>query len=99
MDKRRLGSTGMEVSAICFGGNVFGWTCDEPASFAVLDAFTEAGGDFIDTADVYSRWAPGHVGGESEVIMGRWMKARGNRQRVIVAVSYTHLTLPTSDLV
>jgi aryl-alcohol dehydrogenase-like predicted oxidoreductase len=94
MDKRRLGPTGIEVSSICFGGNVFGWTCDEPTSFEVLDAFVEAGGDFIDTADVYSRWAPGHVGGESEVIMGRWMKARGNRGRIIVA---TKLGNPMGD--
>ena len=94
MDKRRLGSTGMEVSLICFGGNVLGWTCDESTSFAVLDAFTEAGGDFVDTADVYSRWAPGHTGGESETVLGRWMKARGNRTRVIVA---TKLGNPMGD--
>ena len=94
MDKRRLGSTGMEVSTICFGGNVLGWTCDEPTSFAVLDAFAAAGGDFVDTADVYSRWAPGHTGGESETVLGRWMKARGNRTRVIVA---TKLGNPMGD--
>jgi aryl-alcohol dehydrogenase-like predicted oxidoreductase len=94
MDKRRLGSSGMEVSSICFGGNVLGWTCDGPTSFAVLDAFVEAGGNFIDTADVYSRWAPGHVGGESELTMGRWMKARGNRGRIIVA---TKLGNPMGD--
>ena len=94
MDKRRLGSTGMEVSSICFGGNVLGWTCDEPTSFAVLDAFAAAGGDFVDTADVYSRWAPGHTGGESETVLGRWMKARGNRTRVIVA---TKLGNPMGD--
>ncbi|HKZ07828.1 MAG TPA: aldo/keto reductase [Methylomirabilota bacterium] len=85
MDKRPLGATGMRVSSICFGGNVLGWTCDEPTSFAVLDAYAESGGDFIDTADVYSRWAPGHTGGESEIVLGRWMRARGNRKGMIVA--------------
>jgi aryl-alcohol dehydrogenase-like predicted oxidoreductase len=94
MDKRPLGSTGMHVSSICFGGNVLGWTCDEPTSFAVLDAYAEAGGDFIDTADVYSRWAPGHTGGESEIVLGRWMRARGNRKRMIVA---TKLGNPMGD--
>jgi aryl-alcohol dehydrogenase-like predicted oxidoreductase len=94
MDKRPLGSTGMHVSSICFGGNVLGWTCDEPTSFAVLDAYAEAGGDFIDTADVYSRWAPGHTGGESEIVLGRWMRARGNRARMIVA---TKLGNPMGD--
>ena len=94
MDKRALGPTGISVSSICFGGNVLGWTCDEPTSFAVLDAYAAAGGDFIDTADVYSRWAPGHVGGESEVVLGRWMRARGNRKRMIVA---TKLGNPMGD--
>ena len=94
MDKRALGPTGISVSSICFGGNVLGWTCDEPTSFAVLDAYAAAGGDFIDTADVYSRWAPGHVGGESEAVLGRWMRARGNRKRMIVA---TKLGNPMGD--
>ena len=94
MDKRGLGPTGISVSSICFGGNVLGWTCDEPTSFAVLDAYAAAGGDFIDTADVYSRWAPGHVGGESEAVLGRWMRARGNRKRMIVA---TKLGNPMGD--
>ena len=82
---RKLGRTGLDVSALCLGGNVFGWTIDEQASFAVLDAFVEGGGTFIDTADTYSTWVPGHVGGESETILGRWMHARGNRERVIIA--------------
>jgi len=82
---RQLGSTTLSVSALCLGGNVFGWTCDEPASFAVLDAFVERGGNFIDTADTYSTWIPGHVGGESEGILGRWMAARGNRDQIIIA--------------
>jgi aryl-alcohol dehydrogenase-like predicted oxidoreductase len=85
MKKRRLGRSDLEVAPFCFGGNVFGWTADEKTSFALLDAFLEAGFDFIDTADAYSRWVPGHTGGESEAIIGRWMKARGNRDKVIIA--------------
>src|SRR5215831_11349211 len=82
---RRLGRTGLRVAALCLGGNTFGWTTDQKASEAVLDAYVEAGGNFIDTADVYSRWVPGHKGGESEEVLGKWMKARGNRRAVIVA--------------
>ena len=82
---RALGRSGLEVSPLCFGGNVFGWTADEAASFKVLDAFVGAGMNFIDTADVYAKWAPGNRGGESEAILGRWMKARGNRTRVVIA--------------
>ena len=82
---RRLGRTGLRVSALCLGGNTFGWTTDQKASEAVLDAYVEAGGNFIDTADVYSRWVPGHTGGESENVLGKWMKARGNRRGVIIA--------------
>jgi aryl-alcohol dehydrogenase-like predicted oxidoreductase len=82
---RRLGRTGLKVSALCLGGNVFGWTADESASFSVLDAYFEAGGNFIDTADVYSRWASGNAGGESERILGKWMAARGNRESVVIA--------------
>jgi aryl-alcohol dehydrogenase-like predicted oxidoreductase len=85
MKKRRLGRSDLEVAPFCFGGNVFGWTADEKTSFALLDAFVEAGFDFIDTADAYSRWVPGHTGGESEAIIGRWMKARGNRDKVVIA--------------
>ncbi len=85
MLKRRLGRTDLDVSVLCFGGNVFGWTTDESASAAVLDAFVEAGGNFVDSADVYSRWVPGNSGGESEVILGQWMKDRGNRADIIVA--------------
>jgi aryl-alcohol dehydrogenase-like predicted oxidoreductase len=80
-----LGSTGLQVSRLCLGGMQFGWTADEEQSFAVLDAYAEAGGNFIDTANVYSRWVPGHYGGESEEIIGRWMKARGNRNRMVIA--------------
>ncbi len=82
---RRLGRTGLRVSALCLGGNTFGWTTDQKASEAVLDAYVEAGGNFIDTADVYSRWVPGHTGGESEDVLGKWMKARGHRRAVIIA--------------
>ncbi len=80
-----LGDSGLEVFRFCLGGNVFGWTADEGASFDVLDAYAAAGGNFIDTADVYSAWVPGNQGGESESIIGRWMAARGNRQRMIIA--------------
>jgi aryl-alcohol dehydrogenase-like predicted oxidoreductase len=73
------------VAPLCLGGNVFGWTADEEASFAVLDAFLAGGGNFIDTADVYSAWLPGHQGGESETIIGRWMADRGVRDRVVIA--------------
>lgn len=85
MDKRRLGRSNLMVPPLCLGGNVFGWTADEATSFKILDALVEAGCNFIDTADVYSRWVPGHVGGESEVIIGKWMKARGNRDQLVIA--------------
>jgi aryl-alcohol dehydrogenase-like predicted oxidoreductase len=85
MKKRRLGRSDLEVAPFCFGGNVFGWTADEKTSFELLDAFLDQGFNFIDTADAYSRWVPGHTGGESEAIIGRWMKQRGNRDKVIVA--------------
>jgi aryl-alcohol dehydrogenase-like predicted oxidoreductase len=82
---RPLGRSGLEVAPVTFGGNVFGWTADEKTSFALLDAFVDGGFNLIDTADVYSRWVPGHVGGESEAIIGRWLKARGTRDRVLIA--------------
>ena len=82
---RALGRTGMKVAALCLGGNTFGWTTDQKASETVLDAYVEAGGNFIDTADVYSRWAPGNTGGESETALGIWMAARRNRPAVIMA--------------
>ena len=82
---RKLGRTGLKVSALCLGGNTFGWTTDQKASEAVLDAYMEAGGNFIDTADVYARWVPGNKGGESETALGIWMAARRNRHAVIVA--------------
>ncbi|OQR60841.1 alcohol dehydrogenase [Streptomyces maremycinicus] len=82
---RNLGSSDLEVFPLALGGNVFGWTADETASFAVLDAYTAAGGNFVDTADSYSSWAEGNSGGESETIIGRWVKARGNRDDVVIA--------------
>src|ERR1700675_2744509 len=85
MEKRKLGITGFEVAPLAFGGNVFGWTADEPMSFKLLDAFVAAGFNFIDSADVYSRWHPGNKGGESETIIGNWLKARGGRDKVIIA--------------
>jgi aryl-alcohol dehydrogenase-like predicted oxidoreductase len=85
MKTRMLGKTGLEISPLVFGGNVFGWTTDQATSFRLLDAFLAAGFNAVDTADVYSKWVPGHAGGESETILGAWMKERGNRSRVIVA--------------
>jgi aryl-alcohol dehydrogenase-like predicted oxidoreductase len=85
MQKRKLGNSSLTVAPLAFGGNVFGWTLDEEKSFEILDAFVGAGFDFIDTADVYSRFIPGNQGGESETILGKWLKARGNRGRVIIA--------------
>lgn len=82
MQKRKLGSSGLEIAPLVLGGNVFGWTADRNASFAVLDAFVDAGFNAVDTADVYSRWAPGHQGGESETVLGDWMKARGARGKI-----------------
>ena len=82
---RTLGRTGLRVAALCLGGNTFGWTTDQTASETVLDAYLEAGGNFIDTADVYSRWAPGNKGGESETVLGKWMAARKNRGAVLMA--------------
>ena len=85
MQKRKLGRSGLEIAPLVFGGNVFGWTVDEKGSFTLLDAFLDAGFDCVDTADVYSRWKPGNTGGESEVIIGNWFAARGNRSKVILA--------------
>lgn len=84
MEKRTLGNTDLQTAPIVFGGNVFGWTIDEAASHAILDEFVDLGFDTIDTADIYSRWVDGNEGGESETIIGRWMKARGNRDKVTV---------------
>ncbi|AUC95270.1 alcohol dehydrogenase [Bradyrhizobium sp. SK17] len=85
MKHRPLGRSGLSVPPLCFGCNVFGWTVDETSSFRLLDNVLDHGLTFLDTADVYSRWVPGHSGGESEVIIGKWMKSRGNRDRIILA--------------
>ena len=85
MQLRKLGHSELMVSPLCLGGNVFGWTADEAASFAVLDALVDAGLNFIDTADVYSVWVPGHQGGESETVIGNWLKRRGRREGVVIA--------------
>jgi aryl-alcohol dehydrogenase-like predicted oxidoreductase len=85
MKKRKLGNSGLEVAPLALGGNVFGWTIDEPASFQVLDAFVAAGFNFVDTADMYSTWKPGNKGGESETILGNWMRKSGNRKKVLIA--------------
>ena len=85
MKKVTLGTTGLQVAPINFGGNVFGWTLNEKESFDILDAFVAAGFNFIDTADTYSFWVPGNTGGESEAIIGKWMKERGNRKDMVIA--------------
>ena len=86
MEMRPIGNSGIEVAPVALGGNVFDWTADEAASFAVLDAFVDAGGTMIDTADVYSAWAPGHKGGESEALIGRWLKRDpAKRDKVVIA--------------
>ena len=85
MQKRTIGKSDLHVAPLAFGGNVFGWTVDEATSFELLDAFTGGGFDLIDTADSYSNWAQGHVGGESETVIGNWIQARGNRDHVVIA--------------
>ncbi|MBC3946913.1 aldo/keto reductase [Erwinia persicina] len=85
LEHRQLGRSGIQVPVLTFGGNVFGWTIDEQTSFSLLDALVEKGLNFIDTADVYSRWAPGNEGGESEVIIGNWLKKSGKRDQIVLA--------------
>lgn len=85
MEKRKLGNSGLEVAPLALGGNVFGWTVDEPTGFKLLDAFVSAGFNLVDTADIYPRWVPGNQGGESEAIIGNWLKRSGKRNEVIVA--------------
>ena len=88
MEYQKLGASCLNVSPICFGGNVFGWTASEKDSFRILDAFLDAGFNFIDTADVYSRWADGNEGGESEIILGKWLKSRGRREKIVLATKF-----------
>jgi len=86
IERREIGSSGLSVAPLALGGNVFDWTADEPTSFAILDAFVDAGGTMIDTADVYSAWVPGHKGGESEALIGRWLKRNpAKRDRIVIA--------------
>ena len=85
MDKRPLGRSGLHAAPLALGGNVFGWTADEAASFAILDRFVDLGFNLIDTANTYSTWVPGHVGGESEAIIGKWLARGGKRERVLIA--------------
>src|SRR5580698_10721871 len=95
MQKRQLGRSNLHIAPLVLGGNVFGWTTDQHASFAVLDAYAAAGGNCIDTADGYSIWVPGNKGGESETIIGEWMKRRGNRDKIIVATKVGWELSPT----
>jgi aryl-alcohol dehydrogenase-like predicted oxidoreductase len=91
MELRALGRTGLSISPIVFGGNVFGWTADEKTSFDLLDRFFDAGFNTIDTADVYSKWVPGHVGGESETVIGKWLKRGGvSRDKAIIVTKFGH---------
>ncbi|MES2064833.1 MAG: aldo/keto reductase [Bacteroidota bacterium] len=94
MEKRELGKSGIQVVPFCFGGNVFGWTADEKTSFTLLDAFVDSGFDFVDTADVYSKWVPGNTGGDSEKIIGNWLKNGSKRDKIILA---TKVGKPMSD--
>ena len=88
----KIPATTLDVHPLCLGGNVFGWSADESQSHAVLDAFSSLGGNFIDTADVYSEWADGNIGGESETIIGNWMKSRGNRHQFVIATKVAKLS-------
>jgi aryl-alcohol dehydrogenase-like predicted oxidoreductase len=84
LQKRRLGRTDLDIAPLVLGGNVFGWTADEKTSFDILDRFVDEGLNAVDTADSYSRWVSGNKGGESETIIGKWMKSRGNREKVVI---------------
>src|SRR5919112_198570 len=98
VEKRALGTSGIEVAPLALGGNVFGWTADEATSFAILDAFVAAGGNMIDTADVYTAWIPGHKGGESETVIGNWLRRDpAKRERVVIATKVGFLEGLTPD--
>jgi aryl-alcohol dehydrogenase-like predicted oxidoreductase len=97
MQKRKLGNSGIEVPPFGFGGNVFGWTADEKRSFELLDSFVDAGFSLIDTADVYSCWVPGHKGGESETVIGNWLRKSGKRDRVVIATKVGHEMTPNGQ--
>lgn len=98
MEKRKLGKTGIEIAPIAFGGNVFGWTADEATSHRLLDAFVDAGFSFVDTADVYSRWAPGNKGGESETVIGNWLRKDKSKRNKIVLATKCGMALPSRAL-
>src|SRR3954469_874326 len=85
MDKRPLGKSGLAAAPLALGGNVFGWTADEATSFAILDRFVDEGFNLVDTANSYSTWVPGHQGGESEALIGKWLKRSGKRDKVLIA--------------
>lgn len=101
-ERNRIGNSELAVFPLALGGNVFGWTANEAESFKVLDRYAQAGGNFVDTADSYSFWAPGNEGGESERILGEWMDSRGNRNDIVVATkvsqhpAYKGMALPSS---
>jgi aryl-alcohol dehydrogenase-like predicted oxidoreductase len=95
MQRRKLGKSGFDIAPLVLGGNVFGWTADEPTSFAILDAFVAAGFNMVDTADIYSAWAPGNRGGESETVIGRWLKRHGGRDKVLIATKVGMELSPT----
>jgi aryl-alcohol dehydrogenase-like predicted oxidoreductase len=97
MNKRALGKSGISVAPFGFGGNVFGWTADERRSFELLDAFVDAGFSLVDTADVYSAWVDGHKGGESETVLGNWLKKTGKRDRIVLATKVGHELMPGSQ--
>jgi aryl-alcohol dehydrogenase-like predicted oxidoreductase len=100
IEMRRLGNSDMEVAPLALGGNVFGWTADEQASFAILDAFVDAGGNMIDTADVYSAWVEGHRGGESETVIGRWLKRDpSKRDKVVIATKVGFMSGLAPDVI
>lgn len=96
MNKRRLGGSDLLVAPLALGGNVFGWTADEPTSFRILDAFVDAGFNLVDTANVYSKWVPGHRGGESETIIGKWLRQSGKRDQVVIATK-VGMEMPPGD--
>ena len=92
VERIKLNNTSLELSSLCLGGNVFGWTADEAQSHNVLSAFVDAGGNFIDTADVYSEWAPGNKGGDSESVIGNWVAKTGRRENIIIATKVSKLS-------
>jgi aryl-alcohol dehydrogenase-like predicted oxidoreductase len=89
MDRRKLGNSGIEVAPLALGGNVFGWTVDAPMGFKILDAFVAAGCNLIDTADIYSKYHSGNKGGESETMIGNWLKRSGKRKKIVLATKYS----------